>query len=238
MPDFSKRSNRKELLDDPSVPFEDIKKNMQELDTVNSLLGGHRITLKGFKKLLGDQKEISVCEIGCGGGDNLFAIKKWCNNNGVSITLTGIDINKNCVEFAKQQYPDFNFICSDYKKVRFTKKPDIIFNSLFCHHFLTEDVIEILKWMKHNSSRGFFVNDLHRHPFAHYSIKWITRLFSKSYLVKNDAPLSVLRGFTKNEWKEVLRLAGIESKVSWEWAFRYLVLFSHKATKDTTATAA
>lgn len=232
MPDFSKRSNQKELLDYPAIAFEDIKRNMQELDTVNTWLGGHRVTLKGFKKLLGNEKEISVCEIGCGGGDNLFAIKKWCDEKNIKAQLTGIDINPNCIEFAKQQYPDFNFICSNYKLVEFEKKPDIIFSSLFCHHFSTEEVIQIVKCMKENATKGFFINDLHRHPFAHYSIKFITRIFSKSYLVKHDAPLSVLRGFTKKEWEMILTAAEINAKFSWEWAFRHLIVASPQPLSD------
>ena len=79
--------------------------------------------------------------------------------------------------------------------------------------------------MKQNAAIGFFINDLHRHPLAWYSIKGLTSLFSKSYLVKNDAPLSVARGFKKNEWKEILKAAGISNYfLTWKWAFRYLVI--------------
>jgi hypothetical protein len=50
-------------------------------------------------------------------------------------------------------------------------------------------------------------------------------LFSKSYLVKNDAPLSVLRGFSRNEWKILMEKAGIKNyKIKWKWAFRWLIL--------------
>jgi hypothetical protein len=79
--------------------------------------------------------------------------------------------------------------------------------------------------MQRNSREGFFINDLHRHPLAYYSIKILTRLFSASYLVKNDAPLSVRRGFTAKEWKVLLESAGISRfRVSWKWAFRHLVV--------------
>lgn len=82
--------------------------------------------------------------------------------------------------------------------------------------------------MQENSTTGFFINDLQRHPLAYYSIKWITSLFSKSYLVKNDAPLSVARGFTKKEWIEIFRSAGISNfSIKWKWAFRYLITCRH-----------
>jgi hypothetical protein len=116
-------------------------------------------------------------------------------------------------------------VVSDYRLVSFREeKPDIIFSSLFCHHFTNAHLIDMLQWMKANSGTGFFINDLHRHPLAYYSIKTITALFSKSYLVKNDAPLSVLRGFTKQDWLTLLKTAGIRKySITWKWAFRYLV---------------
>ena len=47
MIDFKQRSPLKELLDNDTIPFEDIKQNMMELNTINTLLGGHSITVKG-----------------------------------------------------------------------------------------------------------------------------------------------------------------------------------------------
>jgi hypothetical protein len=108
--------------------------------------------------------------------------------------------------------------------VQFDQPPDIIFSSLFCHHFTNEELERQLQWMQRHARVGFFVNDLHRHPLAYYSIKWLTAIFSKSYLVKNDAPLSVLRGFSRKEWQQLLNNAGIVNfSVSWKWAFRWLV---------------
>jgi 2-polyprenyl-3-methyl-5-hydroxy-6-metoxy-1,4-benzoquinol methylase len=229
MTDFSKRSYKKEILDLDTTPFKDIKRTMEELDFINTYLGGHAITLKGFKKLLQGRKEISVCEIGCGGGDNLNAINNWCKKNNIKAKFTGIDINQNCIEFAKQENPGMEFISSDYKQIYLGEnKPDIIFSSLFCHHFTDEELIEMMQWMQANCRIGFFINDLHRHPIAYYFIQLATKLFSGSYLVKNDGPLSVLRGFKKKEWQKILNKAGIKNhSIQWKWAFRFLILIQN-----------
>jgi len=235
MPDFSTRSYDKELLDRNDIPFKDIKRNMQELEYINTNLGGHKITLDGFKKFCTGSKEnfLSVCEIGCGGGDNLKAIDKWCKKNKITANLMGIDINKDCIDYAKENcenIPGIKFIISDYKLASFqNKKPAVIFSSLFCHHLDNEQFIEMLRWCKQNSATGFFINDLHRHFLAYYSIKLLTVLFSKSYLVKNDAPLSVTRGFRREELINLLDKAGIKNyTISWKWAFRWLVLVKNE----------
>jgi 2-polyprenyl-3-methyl-5-hydroxy-6-metoxy-1,4-benzoquinol methylase len=231
MIDFSKRSYEKELLDGNNIPFEDIKVTMKELEVINSYLGGHAITLQGFKKLLSTRRSISVCEIGCGGGDNLKAIYRWAAKNNINVKCTGIDINPECIVYAKANCKGMNihFIVSDYKYAMFEEKPDIIFSSLFCHHFTDDELASMLKWVKGNSRIGFFINDLHRHPIAYYLIKAITRLFSRSYLVKNDAPISVMRGFARKEWENIFEKAGVTNYTTeWKWAFRHLIISSHE----------
>jgi 2-polyprenyl-3-methyl-5-hydroxy-6-metoxy-1,4-benzoquinol methylase len=228
---FRTRSYQKELLDGNDIPFQDIKKNMQELNTINTLLGGHAITLKGFAALLKDQKKITVCEIGCGGGDNLAAIVKWCRKLGVNVNCIGIDLKAACIDVANEREllrGISGWIVSDYAKIIFEDKPDIVFSSLFCHHFTDEELVAQLQWMQVNSRIGFFINDLHRHWLAYVSISVLTKIFSSSYLVKNDAPISVKRGFLKTEWQKIFAMAGIQQyELSWQWAFRHLLISRH-----------
>ncbi len=229
------RNYTKELLDDEQVPFADIQQNMKELNTINTYLGGHAITIKGLQKILHrfpEKKQITVCEIGCGGGDNLLAIARWCKTNHIVVDFIGIDIKPACIAFAKIRCSSLQakWLTDDYINTDFIKnKPDIIFSSLFCHHFKEDDLVAMLQWMKANGKLGFFINDLQRHPLAYHSIKLITKLFSNSYLVKNDAPLSVARGFTKSEWKQLLEWAGLNNySLQWKWAFRHLITYCNE----------
>ena len=199
---------------------------MQELNFINTWLGGHDITLSGLQTLVPQPKPLTICEIGCGGGDNLAAIQRWCNKRKIHASFIGVDINPFCIEVAAQQLPaGTKLIASDYKEAIFDQSPDIIFSSLFCHHFTDREMVKQLQWMQAHARLGFFINDLHRHSAAYYSIKVLTKLFSKSYLVKHDAPLSVARGFTKKEWIQLFNLAGISNfSIEWKWAFRWLVV--------------
>ncbi len=224
---FTLRSYQKELLDADDIPFPEIKRNMQELDAINTWLGGHAITRKGFNELVGNNNHLKVCEIGCGGGDNLAMLLRWARKNNLNINCIGVDIKKECIDYAAARWKDepIEWVISDYRTTEFKEKPDIIFSSLFCHHFTQEEMVEQLKWMKENSRLGFFINDLHRHPLAYYSIKFLTQLFSKSKLVKNDAPLSVARGFKKEDWHWLIDQTDLKSiSVKWKWAFRYLIV--------------
>ncbi|MBX3239642.1 MAG: methyltransferase domain-containing protein [Chitinophagaceae bacterium] len=226
---LTRRSYEKELLDDDNIPFEDIRLNMKELNVINTWLGGHRISIQGLRKIIKSNKKARwhICEIGCGGGDNLRAIEAWCNKQKLNVVFTGIDKKKECIDYAIDCTPSQNYhwIISDYSKVDLkNQKPDIIFSSLFCHHFTDEALQPMMQWMHANSQHGFFINDLHRHRLAWLSIKLLTRLFSKSDLVKNDAPLSVKRGFTRKDWVNIMQQSGISHySITWKWAFRWLI---------------
>jgi 2-polyprenyl-3-methyl-5-hydroxy-6-metoxy-1,4-benzoquinol methylase len=228
MINLSKRSYQKELMDADDIPFAAMAQTLRELNIINTRLGGHAITLSGIKQLRTDEQPLTVCEIGCGGGDNLFAVYKYCHQQQIPVKFIGIDMNRECIKFAQQQYPqlDCQWICSDYSKVDLaTDRPQIIFSSLFCHHFTDEQLIYMLQWLKNNSSAGFFINDLQRHALAYYLIRYITKFFSRSYLVKNDACLSVARSFIKKDWESFFQSAGINQyEIKWRWAFRWLVV--------------
>jgi 2-polyprenyl-3-methyl-5-hydroxy-6-metoxy-1,4-benzoquinol methylase len=232
--DFSIRTDQPELLDLPDIPAEAIYRNMQELSFINRWLGGHDITIQGFHQIAGNGRQLTICEIGSGGGDNLRAIEKKSRNQ--IKKLIGIDINRDCISFAEMQdwQSEVQWIRDDFRNTHFKDPPDILFCSLFCHHFKDEELVSMLQWMYANCTRGFFINDLHRHPLAYYAIRMLTAAFSRSYLVKNDAPLSVRRGFRKKELESLLQRAGISSyHVRWKWAFRWLVTVSKENDRRT-----
>ena len=225
------RSHKKELLDQEDIPFAEIRTNLRELNVINTYLGGHRITLEGVQQLAKGKRPLHICEIGCGGGDNLVAIRKWCTRKQIPVYFTGIDIKEACISFARSKNElsgCTDWVINDYKNVTLSPKPDIIFSSLFCHHFSGEELVNQLAWMHDQSSSGFFINDLHRQAIAYYSIRLLSRLFSKSRLLKNDAPLSVAKGFRKKEWQMLLASAGLKGyRIHWKWAFRHLIIFQH-----------
>ncbi|MCP9754053.1 methyltransferase domain-containing protein [Lacihabitans sp. CCS-44] len=213
------KSYQKELLDADEIPEADLIQNLKELKFINTYLGGHDVIKKGLRKF--EKESHKILEIGSGGGDNLMMLKKHFPEN----DYAGLDIKEVCVNYSQSLDSGIKWIKEDYKKHLPERPYDLIFNSLFCHHFDDNSVVEMLIWINQNSKKGFFIGDLHRHRLAYFSIKFLTKLFSKSYLVKNDAPLSVQRGFTKKEWVIMLEKAGIENyQITWCWAFRHLIV--------------
>jgi SAM-dependent methyltransferase len=224
---LEQRSHQKELLDEEDIPAADLFQNLRELDRINTLLGGYNITFSALKKVVQPQKSYILIDIGCGGGDTLKHIKKWRDHQQKDIQLIGIDLKPVCIEYATRQdsAADIQFICDDYRNMfRHVPHIDIIHACLFCHHLNESQLIELVHFAREKKIT-LIINDLERNTFAYFAIKLLTAVFSKSYLVKNDAPLSVARGFTKKEWLALLQKAGAAHfSVKNKWAFRHEII--------------
>ncbi|WP_439558711.1 methyltransferase domain-containing protein [Dyadobacter sp.] len=224
---FKYRSPRKELLDEDNIPPAALFRNLRELDFINHWLGGYDISFSAMKKVLSRNRSYTLVDIGCGGGDTLKRIASWNKKAGYELELCGIDIKPVCIDYAKQNIGDLkiDLICDDYREMfHHVENADIIHACLFCHHLTDNELVDLVSFaLKHKVI--LIINDLERNALAYYSIQFLTRLFSKSYLVKHDAPLSVLRGFKKREWLAILREAGAgRYSVRNKWAFRHEVI--------------
>ncbi len=76
--------------------------------------------------------------------------------------------------------------------------------------------------MQRIARRGILVNDLHRHPMAYVGIWLLSRALRMAPMVQHDGPMSVRRGFRKEELKTLAHKTGLSpSFIQWHWAFRW-----------------
>ena len=229
MHDFSIRSSLPEKMDMPEVPVDQTRQALRELEMVNKLLGGYHVILDALNQLKWNDQPYTIMDLGIGGGDMLRAIAQWAEKNKRKVNLIGIDWNPVMTDYAKEHSKEFSNIqfktMNVFDAQLLNEKADITMNSLFCHHFDNNELVDLIKRMNQLASRAVIINDLHRHWFAFYSIKIITAVFSKTYLVKYDGPLSVARSLKRKEWKAILSKAGIRNyKLRWMWAWRWQII--------------
>ncbi|MDB5272505.1 MAG: SAM-dependent methyltransferase [Chitinophagaceae bacterium] len=225
------RDLAKEILDDLQCSGDAVSQNLKELDIINTLLGGNSISVRALDKVLktGPHKKFwEVADIGCGSGDLMLKLNRVFKQHNYSVDFTGFDANPFIADYARQHCrseANVRIICQNILEEPLPVVYDIIHASLFLHHFSEDELISLLQKLKQNTRVALIINDLHRHPLAYYSILWLTRFFSKSYLVKNDAALSVAKGFKKKEWISLLERAGYKSySIRWVWAFRHQLI--------------
>lgn len=224
--DLTRRSTQPELMDTERVEFSEFHKCLRSLETINILTLAYRPTLQWFKRVLAGvdlNQTITVFDIGCGGADMLRQI--WKRTKRRKILLVGIDLNPWSKQSAEQVMPEaapIRIETANIFSLDADRRADFIISSLFTHHLTDAELVGFIKWMDHHATRGWFINDLHRHPLPFFFIKYATRLLFSNRFIKHDAPISVARAFTKSEWRGFLKEAGIpDERIRIEWFFPF-----------------
>ncbi len=229
--DLSTRSEEQELMDDLDCKGPVVDQTLKELDVINTLLGGNQISISAFKKMAAKHEgPIKLVDVGCGGGDILKIFASWCRKKNIEASFLGIDANPNIVDYAIEnckEYPEISFkslnvLDGEFQQLDF----NILHACLFTHHFSSIQLERLLHSFSRQGQARVIINDLHRHSLAYYSILFLTRLFSKSAMVRYDAALSVARGFKKKEVVAILQKIGVTSyTLKWKWAFRWKLVY-------------
>ncbi|MBO2030133.1 methyltransferase domain-containing protein [Siccationidurans ginsengisoli] len=219
-------------MDDLTLASDELQQNLDELETINTWLGGYRPVLAALARLrplFPKSWPLRLADLGSGGGDTLRHMARWARRHNVPLAAEGIDANDFMLTYAaakSRDYPEITYRQADIFSPEFAAQEyDVLTASLFCHHFTDEELVGLLRDWRRQAGLAVIINDLHRHPLAYYSIKYLTRLLGGSRLVQNDAPLSVARAFSRQDWVRLLAAAGIRNyDLRWCWAFRWQVV--------------
>lgn len=209
-----------ELMDDFSIRDSRIDDALKELKIINNYLGGVSTTVSALKYFTRDKLiSLKIIDVGSGSSDNLIIAKNTYPN----LQIISVDKNISVLNYSKNSLQKMN---SDAYHLPFKDECcDIVHIALFLHHFNEDQIGKLLNEFLRICKKGIIINDLQRSLLALAGIKLLTVLFSKSILVKKDAPVSVKRSFTKSEIINFLRKSGISNYIiKYKWAFRWMVV--------------
>lgn len=229
---FRQRSQQREIIDDLSYCDPLLINNLQEMEKINDWLGYHRILIKGVKKVYTKykfalNKKIVLADMGCGSADALRVIDGWMQKNSLNCDLIGVDANEFVLKYAAERSIGYRIKFEQRNALAQIKEKhyDIVIVNHLCHHLNNFELINLLKNLIDQTRVAIIINDLHRHVLAYLGIKLLAKIFNFSMLTKHDGPLSVLRGFRKNELIALLAKTGIQSfEIQWCWPFRWQII--------------
>ncbi|MBP9925547.1 MAG: methyltransferase domain-containing protein [Cyclobacteriaceae bacterium] len=233
---LSVRSTGLEIMDDLDCHGSVVEQTLRELDFINKWLGGNEVTIRAVKSVwrkFPKDQPVHIADLGCGSGEMLRLLARLAAKENRKVFLKGFDANPYIIKYATDHSQEFNNISFEainvFSEEFQAQKFDLILSTLFIHHFSDTEVEKLLSDLVKQTRSAIIINDIHRHPLAFYAIKFLTRIFSRSAMVRFDAPLSVLRAFTKKEFLSILDKAAITSfSLDWKWAFRWqLVIYTN-----------
>lgn len=226
MPDFSRRSDELEIMDDPAIAGAELFRTLDELEIINTTLGGYQPSLAGIAQLLPpDCRSFTLLDVGCGCGDLARRIIPWAKKRGIEARVKGIDLSADTAAHAalrSQGVAGVEFAQADLFEMPDGETFDIVHAAMVLHHCPNPLAARFLARMHALSRRGLVINDIHRHWIAFYGIKALTTILSRSRLVRNDAAVSVARAFRRQDLIDLAAEANLPApEIRWRWAFRW-----------------
>jgi 2-polyprenyl-3-methyl-5-hydroxy-6-metoxy-1,4-benzoquinol methylase len=229
---FAQRSMQPELMDSESVDFAEFHQCLRQLTIVNVCTLAYRPTLRWLGRTVRytmPQDTVSVLDIGSGGGDMLRKIWKLLQRRDLKADLTGVDLNPWSKQSAEADTPaemNIRYETANVFSLDQSRQSDFIISCNFTHHLTDAELVRFIKWMDSHAIRGWFINDLHRHPLPYYFVKTVFHLLPLSRMMKSDGPISISRAFVAADWRRLLAEAGIprtRTSIKWFFPFRYVV---------------
>ncbi|WP_121119018.1 methyltransferase domain-containing protein [Croceibacterium ferulae] len=224
--DLARRSRAPELMDADDLPAETYVAIMRDLARVNAVTLAPRPTLRFLDRVAQRRSALRILDVGFGDGDMLRRIERWATRRGITVALTGVDLNPRSEQAARAHTPAESSICwvtGDYADLA-GQGWDVILSSLVAHHMNDDELVAFLRFMEREAAAGWFVNDLLRHRFAHAGYPLLARLARWHPIVRHDGTLSIARSFRPAEWLPLLAAAGVaQAQVRREFPFRLCV---------------
>jgi ubiquinone/menaquinone biosynthesis C-methylase UbiE len=227
---FSERSNEAELMDGSDYTTDELIENLADLRRVNRFLGGESAVTRHLFPMIESLGRVSVriLDVGTGSADIPVKIVEWARARGTKLDFIVIDFNEIATREAQSHaagHSEISVVRADAMDLPFDDDSfDFVLASMFLHHFENRQAASLIRSFARVARVTFIINDLRRHPIAYYSVKALTHLFTRNRLVRNDAAVSVLRGFTECDIEEIANSSHTRLKIFRHFPYRFILI--------------
>jgi ubiquinone/menaquinone biosynthesis C-methylase UbiE len=212
------RSVAHELLDGEHLNARELALNLREMAMLNRLPGGTRDSVRAVERLLGDQTEGTVLDVGTGSGDFVRRLRRRRHAE-----VIAIDLRSDVLAIAARNLAGISnvtLIEADVLALPLGDgEVDVAHASLLLHHLDPDEAIAALTEMKRVSRLGVVINDLRRGvlPFVMTAAAVLT--LSRGAYTRHDGVLSARRAYTLAELDTLAAKAGLRrvSRSLWFW---------------------
>lgn len=190
---------RPELLDDAD-PAE-ARPSLEDLTRINKYLGGYRVLRQLMAQVAAPDEHFTVLDVGAASGDMGREIR---------LAYPGAQVTAFDYKLEHLTPAAFPKVAGNAFHLPFKPRSfDIVFSSLFLHHFCDGQVTELLSAFGVVARRAVCAIDLDRGPFSYHFIPATRWLFGWHPITLHDAPASVAAGFKRGELEALAKAAGL-----------------------------
>ena len=211
-----------ESLDSPSLDAAVARATLADIARANALFGGRAAVAFGLARLLGDERRgrtVLLLDVGAGKGDVLQDLRRRWRRLGVELRTVAIDYHREAARLCRDG--GHRVSVGDARQLPVADSSvDIVIASQMLHHFNHATAVRLIREFDRVARFGVIIADLRRARLAGLGI-WIASYALRFHEVtRQDGVVSVRRGFTRSELRQLLGEAGVTATVFSRPGFR------------------
>lgn len=215
------RRHGNEILDGKDLDPRVARRSMSDVVRANALFGGASALLAELESTMGDLPlTATLLDVGAGLGDIPARARHRAWAHGVQLRTIGIDIAPDLAAASAAKVDAA--VCADALRLPFADDSvDVVTCSQLLHHFPDATGTALLRELNRVARVRVVVSDIRRSWMAAAGL-WLASFPLRFHPVsRHDGVVSVLRGFTPAELRELVRGAvGAKVRVCRRFAFR------------------
>ena len=202
-----------EVLDDPRADPAAVRRTLRDIVILNRIFGGTGAVLWALERLLrnGDREtrnRWTLLDVGTGAGDIPAAAVRLARRYGIDLVPIGLERIPAAARLARDA--GLRSVLADANALPFAERSvDIVIASQVLHHVPRDTAVRWIAALDRVARRGVVLADLRRSRPAMAGM-WLAAFpMGLDRTTRHDAVLSLQRGYTKREFEEMMREAGI-----------------------------
>lgn len=210
-----------EILDGPAVDATIRERSMTDITRSNVLFGGRRALLEALRRILPElPSACTLLDVGAGLADLPHAAQALARTRGIALSTVGFDAAHSVLACAQPRV-DFA-VCGDALTLPFADASiDVVTCSQVLHHFHGEHARRFVAEVTRVARHAVIIADLRRSWLAAAGFWLASWPLGFHAVTRHDGVISVLRGFTAHELRDLVRsAAGVEPRVEHRLGFR------------------
>jgi ubiquinone/menaquinone biosynthesis C-methylase UbiE len=227
-----------ELLDDPRADPILVGRELRDIARLNTLFGGTRAVVRALEPFFecgkrdtgtGRRETWTLLDVGTGMGDIPRAAAAAARRHGVTLPLVGIELNRTAARLASmgdEGAPLAMALADGGTLPLGPRSVDVVVASQVLHHLPRPVAVRWIATFDRVARRAVVLADLRRSRVAMAGVWAASVGLAMSGVTRHDAVVSVKRGYTKAEFDEMLRQAGVRTVARYRRGARIVAAWS------------
>jgi len=222
-----------ELLDDPRSDPVLVGRELRDIARLNALFGGTRAVVRELKSFFERRRAMgnrnretwTLLDVGTGSGDIALAARAAARQLDIDLKAIGLELNPTAARIASAA--GVPTIVADGSALPLgPRSVDVVVASQVLHHLPRPVAVRWIATLDRIARRAVVLADLRRSRVAMAGVWAASVGLAMSGVTRHDAVVSLKRGYTKTEFDEMLRQAGVRTVARYRRGARIVAAWS------------